>query len=229
MQKSRFELTGTEIEQIVDIVIEKLQSNNSPKRALWIVEGTPKNYYVLDHAWQYLKEEYLIELKVFPPQTDGGFSNSFAQYGTLVTNPCLEYDLICLFNLSLVSLSRIANLMAEGELVELVMGYLQEGIPCLMDKWSDRHEFARMPLGIQNKSSLLLDELASYGIRQVSFSKPLYDKQETRETNLTSQGKIITLLELKEILEYNNPSDILETTRLTPLAIDYLRDYMRDK
>lgn len=232
MENRTTAFTESDMKRIVSEVVERIIVRTQPKRpCLWIIEDMPSNGYILDHAFRKFSKEFQIDIRLFSAEVDSIDRGSLIPYGRVLTGSegdlkeALDYEIICLFNLSLKTLSKLAHLLIDDQVTELIFSFLQNGSPVIMDAWEDRHEFARMSGGIQKKISQLLKEIESYGVMQTSFT--IGEPQKDRLTNMTKKG-IMSLEDLKVVLkEGGNPQTILDNIRLTPLAIDYLHDLER--
>lgn len=220
------------LEQLIRQAIEQVLRKNSRKdNCLWIIERPPKNGYVLDHAFKIHSEEYQID--ILPCSGELGLINEkrLARSGhRLVGWPAdwdtpVNYSLICLFNPSLKTLSKLANLIIDDQITELIFDFLQKGSTVQMDAWTERQEFCQLPKGLQQKIAGLLSDLESFGITQKSFGT--LEQQVAQVVEVPNKG-IMSLEDLKIAIQNGqDPAKLEKNVRLTPLAIDYLQDLQR--
>jgi hypothetical protein len=221
-----------DLERLVEAVIANiLREKGLKRRCLWLVESVPKNGYVLDHAFELYSQDHRIDLLIYSGDKNVFSEAKLQSFGHRIipwprdSSEFLDYDSVCLFNLSLPTLSKLAHLIIDDDITELVFAILQRGIEVTMDAWSDRHEFSNLAPGLRQKIAGLLRDVESYGVTQKSFATIL--RQESQLTELPKKG-IMSLGDLKEALASGqDPDQLAKNSRLTPLAIDYLQDLRR--
>lgn len=205
--------------EIVREVIKELQNR---KRLLVILEGHAEELYLLEDIRNYAGESSVTILSL----SDMIKEKALERYGYVMTGDSLsehenwinEYDEILLPAPSLTTISRIAHIIIEGIVPQIVYSGIEKGKKILVGPLSQNKKLCNLPSGLRKETLQLYKKLRDFGIEEIELSIP------QTINNIVDSKKILSLRDIELAEKEGSNLAIDENTIITPLASDYIRD-----
>jgi ethanolamine utilization protein len=223
-------LDTDKIEYIVQMALKRLQSQNlhNSKKAIVILEGYIDELAVLEDIKQSLAE-YKLTLLVMKPIAVPGTYEAFGdvlyaeKLNTETDKLIAGFDVVILPNPSLNSISKIAHIMLDGLIPELVFSALQEGKKVLINDILNNKKFQRLSVPLKQEAQNLMNKLTGYGITKTDFCNTESSLQDTPKGEIISK-RVLSLRDMEDANSKDTEIILNKDTLITPLAADYIKE-----
>lgn len=214
------------MDYIVEMVLKKLQSDNvfMTEKALVVLEGNVEELSVLED----IKYGKNYDLSLLVLQT-AATHEVYEKYGKVIYIETLSVDIdkllaefctVILPNPSLKTISRLAHIIIDGVLPELVFQALEQDKRILVNGFANNKRLQRLSSPLRSEAEQLMKKLAKYGIDELNTLPHRYNAEFPKR----QMNKVLTLRDIEEVSAKGSELIIGSNAILTPLAADYIRE-----
>ncbi len=223
-------MDSDKIEYIVQMATKRIQSQSphNMKKAIIILEGYLDELAVLEDIKVSLAE-YKLTLLVIKPiavaETYEAFGNVLYSKNLNTDTDRLieEFDSVVLPNPSLNSISKIAHIILDGLIPELVFAALQQGKKVLINDTLNNKKINRLSIPLKQEAQNLVSKLIGYGITKTDFCNRESSSQDTSIGEI-KPGRVLSLRDIEDANSKEAEIIIKRNTLITPLAADYIKE-----
>jgi hypothetical protein len=132
-----------------------------------------------------------------------------------------QFEKILLPNPTLKIISKLAHIIVDDSITEIIFDALQQGKPVFMGQLTDETDH-KLTKALRAEIERLNNKLRDYGIQQLSNNNLQCCSVQKNAVNKIKN--VITLQDVTCIKDSENELSVSKNTLITPLAMDYLRE-----
>lgn len=222
-----------QLSEIIAQVLKRMNIEDSikeeKKKVLVIIEDIQNGLSNLEEHKQLL-DGYDVSLLTFKNSTELGSTTNFERIFTIEDLPSScdvwvkQFERVLVPNPSLKLVSKLAHVILDDKITEIIFSALQEKNQVLIGQALDGEKAINFTAGLRSEIQRLTDKLKDYGIQSLQTKKVTKNNYPITKDIVGKTRGVISLQDVACIEGNSNELSVSPETVITPLAMDYLRE-----